>query len=89
MGSKQSINAVNLYIFITSLVFFFRSWSFGVVLWEMATLGEWTVILQFIVVMLYKFEVIDKSEKHFSWSMTLIDRRNDVKMLKTHARPAG
>ena len=55
----------------------------------MATLGEWTVILQFIVVMLYKFEVIDKSEKHFSWSMTLSDRRNDVKLLKTHARPPG
>ena len=36
-----------------------------------------------------KFEVTDKSKKHFSWSMTLIDLRNDVKMLKTHAQPAG
>ena len=80
---------MNLYIFLTSLFFlFFHSWSFGVVLWEMATLGEWTVILQFIVVM-FNLRLTDKSKKHFSWSMTLIDRRNDVKMLKTHARPAG
>ncbi|CAH3178502.1 unnamed protein product, partial [Porites evermanni] len=34
---KQTINAVNLYIFITSG--FSLRWSFGVVLWEMATLG--------------------------------------------------
>ena len=78
---------MNLYIFITFL-FFFHSWSFGVVLWEMATLGEWTVILQFIVVVL-NLRLTDKSKKHFSLSMALIDRRNDVKMLKTHARPAG
>ena len=78
---------MNLYIFITSL-FFFHSWSFGVVLWEMATLGEWTVILQFIVVVL-NLVLTDKSKKHFSWSMTLTDRRSDVKMLKTHARPLG
>ena len=79
---------MNLYIFITSLAFFFHSWSFGVVLWEMATLGEWTVILQFIVVVL-NLRLTDKSKKHFSWSMTLIDLRNDVKMLKSHARPSG
>ena len=38
----------------------------------------------FVVYSCYvKFEVTtDKSKKHFSWSMTLIDRRNDVKMLK-------
>ena len=79
---------MNLYIFITSLVFFFHSWSFGVVLWELATLGEWTVILQVIVVVL-NLRLTDKSKNIFLWSMTLIDRRSEVKMLKTHARPAG
>ena len=78
---------MSLYIFITSFGFFY-SWSFGVVLWEMATLGEWTVILQFIVVLL-NLRLTDKSKKYFSWSLTLIDRRNDVRMWKTHARPAG
>ena len=55
---------MNLYIFITSFGFFFHSWSFGVVLWEMATLGEWTVVLQFIVVVL-NLRLTDKSKKHF------------------------
>ena len=34
----------------------------------------------FVVYSCYvKFEVTDKSKKHFSWSTTLIDRGNDVK----------
>ena len=36
---RESVHIYNLF------GVFFRSWSFGVVLWEMATLGEWTVIL--------------------------------------------
>ena len=50
----------------------------------MATLGEWTVILQFIVVVL-NLRLTDKSKKHFSWSMTLIDRKSDVKKKKKNS----
>ena len=49
---KQTIFKCRESVHIYNLFGFSHSWSFGVVLWEMATLGEWTVIVWFIVVML-------------------------------------
>ena len=84
----NNLNAVNLYIFITSLVFlivgllvlFFGKWLPWVS-------GQCNFAV-YIPVML-NLRLNDRSTKKISWSMTLFDRRNDVKMLKTHARPAG
>ena len=42
---KQTIYKCRESVHIYNLFGFSHSWSFGVVLWEMATLGEWTVIL--------------------------------------------